>query len=536
MGSSAPPTPSGNTYVKKIEYDMDDDGNRDSVVTTVYGQQPTSVAYTSNSLNQYTAVGGATQTHDDNGNLTNDGTYKFKYDYRNQLCEVRLVADDSLVATYKHDPLGRRVEKDRASGTDERYVYAGVETIQVCDLAGNLKQAFVFGEGIDEVLMLQQADVLDFDSDSNTSEGTRSFYHRNALGSVMTVTDMNQAVVEDIRYDPYGAATITRNGQGQSSDPLGQHWAFTARFLDEETGLMYYRARMYDPGTGRFLQRDPLVAAGVMPAYEYCSSCPIDRADPLGLDDGPRPGTSTEADPSALPKPEYIAPSRNSLYATVAARAIHRRSMYFWVDDFDHGEWVMSEIEVTNKGWDEDGRLVLNEQRHVVEYWRLGRQGGLGGRTVCPDTHRDGISIGAFRNGTWVFIDPGGPGAEGQMSKPVCRVEITVKISLTQGLLKDKRANNEPARDNYHLGSAVKGPAGHLAPYTYVSESGKIYKPEEEYLDFNAGRNPTSHWKYVITADWCGKPWTPNNWKKGCKGGDVTSDGPPTRPTPETTP
>jgi hypothetical protein len=42
-------------------------------------------------------------------------------------------------------------------------------------------------------VMLQQADVLDHDDDENTSELTRHFYHRNALGSVLEITDMLEA-------------------------------------------------------------------------------------------------------------------------------------------------------------------------------------------------------------------------------------------------------------------------------------------------------------------------------------------------------
>ena len=111
---------------------------------------------------------------------------------------------------------------------------------------------------LDGIQALEQKDVLDHDTDGNTNEVTRSFYHRNALGSVMEITDMNEAVVVSYRYDAYGKATITRGGTPQSSDPLGNHWTFTGRFLDEEAGLLYYRARYYDPTLGRFLQRDPL--------------------------------------------------------------------------------------------------------------------------------------------------------------------------------------------------------------------------------------------------------------------------------------
>ena len=88
-----------------------------------------------------------------------------------------------------------------------------------------------------------------------------------------------------MRYDPYGATTITIGGTPQSSDPLGQPWGYTARHSDEETGLYYYRARAYDPARGRFLQRDPLVYWPGPNVYEYAASSPAERRDPLGLED-----------------------------------------------------------------------------------------------------------------------------------------------------------------------------------------------------------------------------------------------------------
>jgi RHS repeat-associated protein len=183
-----------------------------------------------------------------------------------------------VIASYRYDALGRRVEKN-VGGTVARHVLSisnelehdvGKE-LNDCDRRADIsnvvavydgsdfwKQNFVWSDEADGIVMLEQGDVLDYDTDSDTAELTRSFYHRNALGSVMAITDMNEAEVVSYRYDPYGKVTITRGGTPQSSDPLGNHWTFTGRFLDEEAGLYYYRARYYDPATGRFLQRDPL--------------------------------------------------------------------------------------------------------------------------------------------------------------------------------------------------------------------------------------------------------------------------------------
>ena len=59
----------------------------------------------------------------------------------------------------------------------------------------------------------------------------------------MEITEMDQDVAVSYRYSPYGDPTITRNGQPEATDPLGQHWAFTGRYYDDEASAYYYRAR-----------------------------------------------------------------------------------------------------------------------------------------------------------------------------------------------------------------------------------------------------------------------------------------------------
>ena len=125
--------------------------------------------------------------------------------------------------------------------------------------------------------------MLDYDGDANIAELTRSYYHLNALGSVMEITDANQAGVVSYRYTPYGEVTITRGGVAQGADPLGQYWGYTGRFSDEETELWYYRARYYDGATGRFLQRDSASYAAGPNLYCYVDSRPIARGDASGL-------------------------------------------------------------------------------------------------------------------------------------------------------------------------------------------------------------------------------------------------------------
>ena len=284
MGSHTPSSPSTGQYVSKIAYNMDDDGNRTSVVVTPYGAGAATSNYTTNSNNQYTAVGGTSRTHDDNGNLDDDGTHTYQYDYRNQIVAVDLKSTSSQIVEYQYDAFGRRTHKFITSEPGQRFIYSGLETIEREDASGNWEQRFVFGQGIDQIVMLEQEDILDHDSDANTTELTRSYYHTSALGSVMEITDALEATVQTLRYNPYGATTITISGTVQSEDPLGQPWGYTARFSDEETGLYYYRARAYDPERGRFLQRDPLGYEPGANAYAYVHSSPAGLRDPLGLE------------------------------------------------------------------------------------------------------------------------------------------------------------------------------------------------------------------------------------------------------------
>jgi RHS repeat-associated protein len=58
---------------------------------------------------------------------------------------------------------------------------------------------------------------------------------------------------------------------------------FTGRYYDAETGLYYYRARVYNPYIGRFMQTDPSGYSGGINLYAYCGNNPIMLVDPYGL-------------------------------------------------------------------------------------------------------------------------------------------------------------------------------------------------------------------------------------------------------------
>jgi len=106
---------------------------------------------------------------------------------------------------------------------------------------------------------------------THRSGNTVTWYHHDQLGSTRSLSSATGATAA---YDPYGNLTAST---GKLS-PLG----FAGEYTDAETGFQYLRARYYDPATGQFLSRDPLVAL-TGSAYGYVAGNPLNGADPSGL-------------------------------------------------------------------------------------------------------------------------------------------------------------------------------------------------------------------------------------------------------------
>ncbi len=227
--------------------------------------------FTPNNQNEYDAIGGVAQVHDENGNLTADGTLKYFYDFANRLVRVTDSAD-AEIARYAYDASGRRIRKD-VGGDITTFFYASVRAIEERDGSDATVRQYVFGAGIDEVIEL-------------TTGGQTYFYHDNSIGSVTALTDDSGTVVERYSYDPYGRATVLAP-DGTTVLPqsaVGNPFTFTGRRLDEESGLFYYRARYYDAERGRFIQRDPLGYVDGMGLYAYVGNNPVNFFDPLGTE------------------------------------------------------------------------------------------------------------------------------------------------------------------------------------------------------------------------------------------------------------
>jgi RHS repeat-associated protein len=95
----------------------------------------------------------------------------------------------------------------------------------------------------------------------------------------MAITDSEMGQIEQNRYTAYGKRVLDY-GDSSGRSIIGLTTGFTGRALDEETGLMYYRNRMYAPQTGTFVSRDQLGYVDGQSLYRAYFA--PNKMDPLG--------------------------------------------------------------------------------------------------------------------------------------------------------------------------------------------------------------------------------------------------------------
>ena len=100
-------------------------------------------------------------------------------------------------------------------------------------------------------------------------------YLTDALGSTAALTDSNGNSDVQYSYGPYGSLSVT----GSTTNS----YDYTGRESDG-LGLHYYRARYYNPTTGRFLSEDAIGFLGGINDYIYAADDPMDFNDPFGFD------------------------------------------------------------------------------------------------------------------------------------------------------------------------------------------------------------------------------------------------------------
>lgn len=247
------------------EYDYNANGTRIYEMNALRGIAGRTYDY--DAEDRLLTAGTASYTYDLDGFLTgkSDGTENTSYFYSSRGELLQVLLPDGRTVDYRHDPLGRRIAKFVDGVVEERYLWQGLtRLLAVYDGAGTIRMRFEYADGRMPVAM--------------TAGGVTYFLVYDQIGSLIAVVDGVGNVVKSVEYDSFG------NVITDSNPAFGVPFGFAGGLYDQDTGLIRFGYRDYDPDVGRWTAKDPIsFGGGDFDLYRYAQNNPINFYDPLGL-------------------------------------------------------------------------------------------------------------------------------------------------------------------------------------------------------------------------------------------------------------
>lgn len=231
-----------------------------------------------------TTIGSSTNTYNEGDELEKGTGMTYSYDELGE--RTKTTPEKGPTTTYGYDQAGNliSVERPKEGETAEikdTYAYngeglrtsqtiSGTTTYMAWDMTEELP--LILSDGTNSYIY--EPGGLPIEQISNG--GTVTYLHHDQQGSTRLLTGSTGTVTGSTTFDAYGNKT---GSTGSTTTTLG----YDGQYTSTDTGLIYLRARVYDPATAQFLTVDPQLGVTHAP-YTYASDNPTNRADLTGLE------------------------------------------------------------------------------------------------------------------------------------------------------------------------------------------------------------------------------------------------------------
>jgi RHS repeat-associated protein len=208
-------------------------------------------------------------TFDAAGNVTGDGTLDYSYDLENRMTKFI----GSTTDIYSYDGDSQRVKKNVGAVTLYWYGAAG-NVLDETNGTGTLVSEYIYFDG---------RRVARRDADNSVK-----YYFSDNLGSASVITNSAGAMppLAESDYYPYGGEIPITTGDAN-------HYKFTGKERDSESGLDNFGARYFTSSLGRFMTPDWALRPTAVPyavfgdpqtlnLYTYVENSPLNRVDADG--------------------------------------------------------------------------------------------------------------------------------------------------------------------------------------------------------------------------------------------------------------
>ncbi len=238
------------------EYKYDPANNPTTIGTGTYKYDKASELETGPGLTYTYELGERTKTKPTTGPATTYG-----YDQAQNLTSAERPEGESkpkIEDTYAYNGEGLRTSQT-INGTTTNLAWDMTESLPL--ILSDETNSYIYGPNGIPVEQISAAE-------------TPTYLHHDQQGSTRLLTGSAGTITGKCTYTAYGIPTC----EGTTTTPLG----YAGQYTSTDTGLIYLRARAYDPATAQFLTVDPILSFTRAP-YNYASDNPLNFGDASGL-------------------------------------------------------------------------------------------------------------------------------------------------------------------------------------------------------------------------------------------------------------